>query len=201
MKRHAVAALSCLLLASVSGCVGSIKIGSSTLGMPQCPATREQTPGHVSSALLLIAQAVPTASMVPCVHALAAGWTFNHLDARSNKAQFWLDSDRAGVNAVTVTLARDCDSAGAAELTSYESGILLFERSNPAGSGYHGDRYYVYDGGCVTYHLDLGGNAGSQAMPEISEMLQFVDRDVLRRYVHRYSGGRFELDASNDSGS
>jgi hypothetical protein len=201
MKRRAPAALSCLLLATASGCSGSFELGSSTVGMPQCPAAQEQTPTRVSSALLLVAQAVPTASMLPCVHALAVGWTFHRLDARTNRALFWLDSDREGTRAVTVTLARECDSSGAAEVTTDESGTQLYERGDRAGSGYRGDRYYVYDGGCVTYHLNLGGKTGAQPVQEVSQMLQFVDRNLLRRYVHRYSGGRFELDSPQRNGS
>ncbi|MDQ1721518.1 MAG: hypothetical protein QOI26_1252 [Pseudonocardiales bacterium] len=200
MKRQGVLALSSLPLMAVSGCSGSFEIGRSAMGMPQCPAQQEQTPGDLSSALLLVAQSVPTATRLPCVRALAAGWTFRRLDARTNRARFTLDSDREGASAVTVTLERNCDVSAAAEVASDEAGTHRFDRVASPSSGYRGDRFYVYDGGCVTYHLNLGGKTGAEPVQAISEMLQFVDRDVLRRYVHHYSDGRFELDAAPASG-
>jgi hypothetical protein len=201
MKRLQVIALMSVLLTGAGGCSGSIELGSSTAGMPRCPVQQTATPDHVSSALLLVAQSVPTASRLSCVRALAVGWTFQRLDARSDRARFFLDSDREGSHAVTVTVARSCDVTGAAEVTSDQPGTHRFERGGAATSRFRADRYYVYDGGCATYHLNLKNKTGAEPMQAVSNMLQLVDRDLLRRYVHHYSDGRFELDAQHRPGS
>jgi hypothetical protein len=201
MKRRRLMVLMGVLLTGASGCSGSIELGSSAVGMPRCPVQQTATPDHVSSALLLLAQSVPTAARLPCVRALAVGWTFQRLNARSAQTRFFLDSDREGSHAVTVTLARSCDVTGAAEVTSDQPGTQRFEREQPGTSRFRADRYYVYRGGCVRYQLNLRNRADAESMRAISDMLQLVDRELLRRYVHQYSDGRFELDAKHRPGS
>src|SRR5439155_18340146 len=58
---------------------------------------------------ILSAQAVPSAALLPCITALPSGWSIGDADIVSGKASFWLDSDRAGPRALTVTLAATCD--------------------------------------------------------------------------------------------
>ena len=50
--------------------------------------------GH---SMILAAQAVPSAALVPCVAALPPGWRVGGTDIASGHAMFWLDSDRACV--------------------------------------------------------------------------------------------------------
>src|SRR6185437_8878288 len=49
--------------------------------------------GH---SMILSAQAVPSAALLPCIAALPAGWSIDGVDIASGKASFGLDSDRAG---------------------------------------------------------------------------------------------------------
>ena len=65
--------------------------------------------GH---SMILSAQAVPSAALLPCIAALPAGWSVGGTDIASGKASFWLDSDRAGPRAVTVTLTADLRHLG-----------------------------------------------------------------------------------------
>jgi hypothetical protein len=201
MRRRRIVALLGVLLIGASGCSASIELGNSTTGMPRCPLEQSATPDHVSSALVLVAQSVPTASRLPCVRALAVGWTFQRLNARSDRAQFFLNSDREGSHAVSVTLTRSCDVTGAAEVASDEPGTRRYERSDTSTSRLRADQYYRYDGGCTTYHLNLKNKTGAEPMQAISDMLRLVDRELLRQYVHHYSGGRFELDAAHRPGT
>ena len=71
--------------------------------------------GH---SMILSAQAVPTAALLPCIAALPAGWSISGTDIASGRASFWLDSDRAGPRAVTVTLTATCDTSGAQQIPS-----------------------------------------------------------------------------------
>src|SRR5260370_4648145 len=57
--------------------------------------------GH---AMILAAQAVPSAAFLPCIAALPSGWAPAGPDIASRKATFWLDSDQTLAPAVASTL-------------------------------------------------------------------------------------------------
>ena len=78
--------------------------------------------------MILAAQAVPSAAQVPCVAELPSGWQVGTAEIASGHAKFWLDSDQAGHQAVTVTLTATCDVSGAQEIPSDEPGTRRFER-------------------------------------------------------------------------
>jgi Substrate binding domain of ABC-type glycine betaine transport system len=62
------------------------------------------------------------------IAALPSGWTANGADAGNGRAVFWLDSDQAGRQAVTVTLTAACNTAGAERIPSDQPGATRFER-------------------------------------------------------------------------
>ena len=64
-------------------------------GSPDCGTGRQ---------VVLIAQAVPSATQVPCLAALPAGWALGEVDIERYEASFSLDSDQAGDRAVEATL-------------------------------------------------------------------------------------------------
>ena len=79
--------------------------------------------------LVLAAQAVPTASLLPCIEEFPVGWIFGGSEIERGLASFWLDSDRAGFQAVRVSLTETCDVSEAIEVTPGldESGTRRFE--------------------------------------------------------------------------
>ena len=83
--------------------------------------------GHT---MILAAQAVPSAALLPCIAALPSGWTAPGTDAEiaSGQASFWLNSGQAGVQAVTITLTATCDTSGAQQIPSDQPGMRRFER-------------------------------------------------------------------------
>jgi hypothetical protein len=188
MKRLAVLACALPLLA---GCV-NVQLGG-TDAVPTCDAGG-RTSDPYSAGVVLMAQSVPSASLLPCIGALPIGWSFHRLDATDRSARFWLNYDREGRQAVRVALDPDCDVRGATESASEQPGTRRYERVEPARSGYRGERYYVYPGGCITYHFELHGKTGAQPLTAVLSGLGFVTRDALRQMVHDYSDGRFELD-------
>jgi hypothetical protein len=80
--------------------------------------------GH---SMILSAQAVPAAAMLPCIAALPSGWSIGGADISSGKVSLWLDSDRAGPAAITVTLTAACDTSGARQFPSDQPGTRRFE--------------------------------------------------------------------------
>ena len=79
--------------------------------------------------MILSAQAVPSSALLPCIGALPSGWTADGADTGNGKAVFWLDSDQAGVRAVTVTLTAACNTSGAVRVPSDQPGAARYERT------------------------------------------------------------------------
>jgi hypothetical protein len=200
MKRRMTLAVLALLLPLSSACSGSFQIGSGS-GVPSCPAAADQNPDDISSGLLLIAQSVPTATLLPCTRDLPPGWMFERLDASNHQSRIFMNSDRHGSHAATVTLARACELGGATETATDQPGSRRYERVHASNSGYRAERYYVYDGGCTTYQISLHGSKDAEPVNLLIAALSFATREQLRRYVHSHSDGRFELDPTAAGGS
>ena len=131
-----------------------------------------------SNVLILEAQSVPSASYIPCIAQFPMGWTFGgeHIDA--GHATFWLDSDRAGLRAVTVTLAPRCERGDALEIPVEpdEAGTKRYERPASLRPAYVADRFYVFPGGCVTYHFAFQAGAALTLALEATSALTFFSR-------------------------
>ena len=174
---------------------------ASTVG-PACvvqPAVEVRTgsdPACLPERLILVAQSVPSAKLIPCIAAYPAGWAFERIEVHRGKTEFSLESDRAGDAAVTVTLTKTCDVEGATLVQQNdEQSTQKYERIERAVGRYVGDRYYVFDGGCVTYHFDLDVKNERQALAnEATQALTFMARTEVAAQVSDYSDGDLRLD-------
>jgi tRNA A-37 threonylcarbamoyl transferase component Bud32 len=147
------------------------------------------TPGcGTGHAMILAAQAVPSAAFLPCIAALPPGWTPAGAEIASGNATFWLDSDQAGPTAVTITLTAACDTSGARQIASGHPGTRLFERPASLVPQYSDVRYYTFPGGCATYQFHFARGASPVLATAASSALAFVPRTVLAGYVRRTAG-------------
>lgn len=80
----------------------------------------------LTTTAMISAQAVPTASFVPCVKALRPGWDFQHVAPESGRTWFAIDSDRLGSRFVQVTFTETCTPGNAVRVTSDEPSAELF---------------------------------------------------------------------------
>jgi hypothetical protein len=144
----------------------------STIGL-RAPLCDEELEGDV---LAIEAQSVPTAELVPCVGALPVGWSFQSFEVSDRGTTFYLDSDRAGAQAVRVDLKPTCDTGGATEVPADTPGTRQFERIDSLGDRYGGSRYYLFEGGCVTYRFDFEGEGRTELAREVSLALDFFPR-------------------------
>ena len=155
--------------------------------------------GGASHGVVLIAQSVPTSSWVPCLRAaVPLGWSFANLNAQNGSSLFSLDSDRDGIGAITVLLTSSCDTVGATEIPSDRDGMRRLERVIEVSPRYIGKRYYVFDGGCLTFAFKLGGDSPGEALALASQVVGVVPRADLRAQVRDDSGGRLSLDPAED---
>jgi tRNA A-37 threonylcarbamoyl transferase component Bud32 len=60
----------------------------------------------------LLAQSVPSASLVPCVGSLPVGWSFGEVDVNDGRSVISLNHDRAGTDVLVVQLTAACDTRG-----------------------------------------------------------------------------------------
>ena len=131
------------------------------------------------SIFLLEAQAVPSATLIPCVGQMPPGWSYGGSEVRSGFARFWLNSDRIGTHAVEATLTRSCDLSDTTEghLAHAPTGLRLFEEL--AGSDQRGTvRHYVFDGGCVTYTFAFTQRSMPTIFEEADRFLGFTPRSI-----------------------
>ena len=141
--------------------------------------------GH---AMILAAQAVPSAAFLPCIAALPSGWTAGGAEIASGKATFWLDSGQAGPAAVTITLTATCDTSGARQIPSGQPGMRRFERPLSLVPQYSEVRYYTFPGGCVTYQFAFAPGASPALATAVGTAVAFTPRAALVSYVHRTEG-------------
>jgi hypothetical protein len=157
----------------------SAQLGSS----PRCTANNET---------ILMAQAVPTATLVPCVASLPSGWTFGGLTVRRGFVSLSLNSDRGGTHALEATLRppSECLVSGATEVPSDQPGMRRFERTLQLPPNLRSTRYYLFEGGCVTYRFALNGPSTAALVFGGGQALGFEPRETLIAKVHHDSGLR-----------
>jgi hypothetical protein len=139
--------------------------------------------------LLLEAQAVPSATFIPCILPLPGGWSYGGAQVRSGLGRAWVDSDQAGLHAVEIMLTRACDLAGAAKLRLRSAPAGLRAYQEPAARQPHASvRYFVFAGGCVTERFSFTRQAAPVLFGQADRFLGFTPRSVYVRDVRDMEG-------------
>ena len=166
-----------------AGCGGEGLVAEA--GVPECEPSGE---------LVAIAQAVPTATFVPCIEEFPVGWSFGGMDVRDGHASFSLSNDRAGVRSVEVTLDETCDTSGATELSS-AGRPRRYLRVDELAARRRGAWLHRFAGGCVTYGFSVPTDTYDfdAFNVELEAALGFFSRreiaaDVRRRYGTELEG-------------
>jgi hypothetical protein len=196
VKRRLLALATATLL--LAGC-GGLRTGSSFTEARE-PSCRYQ--GREGRALMvLIAQAVPTASQLPCVELTPAGWSVSDVFVRNGRVRFALDSDRVGQGAVQVVLEQFCAVGKVTRVPSDHPGTRRFQEviSIDPGERYQGAVYYLFPGGCVTYRLDFRSDEQARPLGEVTLALGFVARDTLRESISEVTDGKVPLDPPSEA--
>jgi hypothetical protein len=171
-----------LVAVAVSACAGR---------QHEQPACRGDS--SIPSILLLAAQAVPSATLIPCTLPLPGGWSHGGTRVRSGLARFWFNSDRAGTHAAEITLTATCDVAETTRLPSADEagvqryGLWRYEGSQARHPGAT-VRYFVFSGGCVTYRLAFTRQTAPALFDQANQFLAFTARSVYVSGVHKDSG-------------
>lgn len=150
------------------------------LSLPACSAapSNEVRCGE-GSAGILAAQAVPSATFVPCIAAFPVGWGYGGFFAETGRVRFWLNSDRAGIHAIQVELTETCDTSGAVEVEDPASGLAGVRRLELPISlepRLTGSTFFTFTGGCVTLRYDLAAGASSTLLLEARQAIDLFPR-------------------------
>jgi membrane-associated phospholipid phosphatase/tRNA A-37 threonylcarbamoyl transferase component Bud32 len=153
--------------------------------------------------LWLMAQSVPSASLVPCVSPLPAGWRFVNASegplpsgARNGWSRFTLAKYLSA--SMVVRLSATCDPTGAVQRPSDQPGAQRYERTGQGHSGPSATWYTVFPGGCVTAQLDWTSAADPALVTEAESLIDFTTRQTLQQALEQRSGGHLHLDPLPD---
>jgi hypothetical protein len=145
-------------------------------------------------ALWLMAQAVPEATLVPCLQVTPPGWSLNDVKVGRGFASIVFDTDRPmQTAAVTVDLTPTCDVTGATEVGSEQPGALRYIRVDRTASPVRVTRTYVFPGGCISERY-ISPVSPERLAADASVSFGFVTRDELAADLDRRSDGRLHLD-------
>jgi hypothetical protein len=149
-------------------------------------------------ALWLMAQAVPSAALVPCVQLLPAGWTLKDVTVGDGNARITFNTDRPHqMEAVAVQLTASCELAGARRVTSEQPGASRYIRFDDAATPPTVTRFYVFAGGCVTERF-MGTSVNPERLAaDASVAIGFASRQALGEALSRGSDGRLQLDPTS----
>jgi hypothetical protein len=181
-----------LTLALVFGAFVAFEVVGNLLS----PADYRETSGSVecgtSNTMILMAQAVPSATSAPCIASLPAGWKLGGLRIERGHGIFWLDSDRAGTDAVAVTLLPpdECHVTSTGEVPSDVPGMRRFERPDRLPPHLRATRTYLFPWGCVTYRFEFDSAETASLLFDADAALAFQGRAALVEKVRTRNGLR-----------
>src|SRR6266699_1451458 len=144
--------------------------------------------------LWLMAQSVPSASLVPCVPSQVPGWKVAAVAVNNGRSVITLDHDRAGKRAAVVRLAAGCDTAGTIATPSPTPLVQRYQRIDLATDAFGATWYDRFPGGCVTYRLHSTSDIEGSFAIELPGLLRFTSRQVLQQALQQRSDGRLQLD-------
>jgi hypothetical protein len=174
--RRSAAGLAVLLL--TSGCAAAVERAA-----PGCDDVER---------LALLAQSVPTATYVPCVGDLPAGWRVTDVDARRGGARLTLLSDRSGNRPVEVELSGGCDVVDAVPAPSRGPGARAWTRIESVSPVWSQTTWDVFPGGCVRTRASFPRGPHIPLLEELQSAVTLVPRREVRLRLREELGA--ELD-------
>ena len=177
---------------------GSVIVDSFTTNEAgQTPVNNTSLACTELEALWLQAQAVPSASQVPCVRYLPVGWSVARVTVNDGRSVLTLDHDRAGAAALVVRLTAACAPAGAVEGPSATAGVRHYQGFESRTGQFTATWYDQFPGGCVTSRMHLTTDPNGEFAAQAPQVLGFTSRVALAEALSQRSDGRLQLDPEN----
>jgi hypothetical protein len=156
-----------------------------------------QPPGRLSGMQVLMAQAVRSASLIPCVRTEVDDWTVSEMDIGAGRVRVVLDHSPSGAEAATIEVSPRCDTGGAREVSSEHLGVRRYDRDTEGPDRYDGQRYYTYPDACTSLRFSVTGRYARLRGAELTAVFGFVSRDDLDARIGEVTDRRLRLDPSD----
>jgi tRNA A-37 threonylcarbamoyl transferase component Bud32/membrane-associated phospholipid phosphatase len=142
----------------------------------------------------LLAQSVPSASLVPCVRSLPVGWMVGNVTVNNGRSVIPLNHDRAGTGALVIRLTATCDTRGATEVSSDQPQVRRYQRINRLAPRFEASRLDLFPGGCVTAQAAVPAANRAEVTSDLATILGYTTRQGLQQALDQRSDGRLRLD-------
>jgi tRNA A-37 threonylcarbamoyl transferase component Bud32/membrane-associated phospholipid phosphatase len=145
----------------------------------------------------LLAQSVPSASLVPCLRPLPAGWMVGNVTVNNGRSVIPLNHDRAGTGVLVIRLTAHCDPQGATQITSNQPQVQRYQRINRLTPGFEATHFDLFPGGCVTAQATVPAANRAEITSQLPTILDYTTRQALQQALDQRSDGRLRLDPSH----
>lgn len=169
----------------------SLLVALSVFALPACGSIVNRPDARPmcfddNRAVILLAQAVPDATWVPCVERLPAGWDWASQNIRSGSGVFVLSLGTAAASTVTVTLSSSCETDGMEPFNvSNTDASISGYRKLSTEAGITGDYRFAFTGGCITWTFALEPGTPEAILEEVDNALGFLFRPGLAHRLER----------------
>jgi hypothetical protein len=135
------------------------------------------------NSLLIAAQSVPEALLVPCLERLPDGWAVSSVAIDEDETIVRFDSDRAGDDAAVLRYGSSCDVSAAVSVASDLAMAERFDEIRRLEPGFRAERSYVFPGGCISWTFDFDRGASATQSVAIGDALSVVTRRELNENI------------------
>ena len=161
--------------------------------------TLAETQCQESSSLVLLAQSVTSAQLVPCLTEGAEGWIIAEANYTSDGSTVELVTGDLSGATWTITLSASCTPDPAATDRSYpdQQGyeVVGIEATDPDDGTETDTEWYRFEGGCTTSSVAIPSRFDSQRIfDELDSGFVFAPRSAVNQFVVDESDGRLTLD-------
>src|SRR5918993_2360489 len=122
----------------------------------------------------LLAQSVPSASLVPCLRSLPAGWSVAQVTVNDGRSVIPLNHDRAGPGVLVVRLTAACDIRGAIQVQSDQPQVRRYQRIDRLAPRFEATRFDVFPGGCVTAQAAVPEANRAEVTSQLATILHYT---------------------------
>jgi tRNA A-37 threonylcarbamoyl transferase component Bud32 len=142
----------------------------------------------------LLAQSVPSASLVPCVRFLPVGWMVGNVTVNNGRSVIPLNHDRAGTGVLVIRLTAHCDPQGATQIASDQAQVQRYQRIDRLTPRFEATHFDRFPGGCVTAQAAVPAANRAEVTSQLAAIVGYTSRQALQQALDQRSGGRLRLD-------
>jgi tRNA A-37 threonylcarbamoyl transferase component Bud32/membrane-associated phospholipid phosphatase len=142
----------------------------------------------------LLAQSVPSASLVPCLRPLPVGWMVGTVTVNDGRSVLSLNHDRAGTDVLVIRLTATCDTRGATPVPSSQPQVRRFQRIDRQAPRLEATRFDRFPGGCVTAQAAVPAPNQAEITGQLATIPSYTTRQALQQALDQRSSGRLRLD-------